>query len=1133
MKNNLFIKRTVMKLFSVLLGMSLFGNIMLAGNGFGQNLKEVTVQLTFENAPVEKVLETLNKKTGYNFLYNEKVVRSLDKKITLHSNATENMKEVLSEIANQTGLSFRCVNENIAVKLTHNSTVSEDTKNLFDKTITGKVTDAETGEPLIGATVRVKGTTIGTVTDANGNYTIEVPDDAGILSFTYVGYQPFETTLSTESVVNVQLSVDVYSMEEVVITALGFKNSRTNLGYSVGRIDNKEVSTVKNTNLKTSLLGKVSGVNVTPVRNGMGGSQRITIRGISSISRNNQPLWIVDGVPIYEGSFGSTNAIGGIDYGDPLSGIDPDNIESISVLRSNAAAALYGSRAANGVILITTKSGKNENGISVDLNLSFLIDQPIDLTDWQYLYGQGSQGKIPQNQDQALAWGTSNWGEKFNGQTGVQFDGVERPYKPFPDNFKNYYQNGLTGIYSLGINGESKNDNYRIALSRQDSKDILPNSGYERNTIGFNANTHFKKLEIQVNTHYFNENGKNRARVGGNYSNPDYGFFCIPVSLDVNMLKPGYYPDGTEMTFGDHPSETNPFFVANKIKQEDSKNHLIGALTAKLPFGKGFYLKTRIMQDYLTFRNRYSTSKGVAWNPRGGGLDEEWSESLQSNYEIIGGYEKDLKLFSLNSFVGGNILKIVNRGVNVSGNPFALEGIYSINNLQSRNVTSDYSEEQTNSLFGSLQFGWLKRAYLTFTGRTDWFSTLPKENNHLFYPSVSLSILPVEWWPHNGFITFNQLRLSAAKVSGGTSPYQLNLGYSLDAQSYNGQSIQYISSSKIPNKNLQPFLSTEYDFGVNLGFLSNRLLLDITFYDKNIKNDIVSSSVSPTTGFSSAILNVGKVTNKGIEFNLSGTLLRATDFSVLFSGNFSYNKNDVVSLGNSLETVALQRAKYSNSAYIHIDQSEPYATIQGTTFLRNDQGEIVYDENGYPIVNPESKILGYGIPNKLAGLSFTLNYKNFSLYVLFDGKFGADIFSETNKLAIQKGKHKMTLEGRESGLSVSGVDENNEPFSTLITPENLKTYYNNYAKADEPFVESADFIKFRELAIGYTVPAKKLGNIFKSVQFQITGNNLAILYKKTANIDPESNLTSSDVQGFETFGYPSVRRVGFNLNLKF
>ena len=980
MKNNLIVKRIVMKSFAILLITMLTGSILLAHETEGQGLDNVMVSLQLENTRVKKVLEELQERTEFNFLYNEKDIRSLDK-ISVQA-SSGNLEDVLYEISRQTGLSFRRVNENIAVRLKEKQEgVVENAKTLFDKKITGKVTDAETGEPLIGATVQVKGTTIGAVTNINGEYSIEIPDDAEILVISYLGYGTEEISINSKSILNIQLIKNLAQLDEVVVTALDMRDSKRKLGYSLAQLNGREVSTVKNTNLISSLQSKVSGVNVTSVNTGMGGSQRIIIRGIASISRDNQPLWIIDGVPVTSSAYGNTSAGGGVSYGDPLSGIDPDNIESLTVLKSNAAAALYGSKAANGVILVNTKSGKGAEGFGIELNSSTSFHEPRDFSDWQYEYGQGSEGKIPASQDEALSYGNQSWGAKINEQSsGVQFDGKERPYKAFPGNFEKYYRTGFTHSHSLGITGGGENHHFRVSASHNDGKDIVPNGEYQRNTIGVNASTNLNFLEIDFRINYFNEIGKNRTRIGGNYQNPHLGFFSIPTSLDANTIKPGYYDDfmESEMTFGSHPSQTNPFFVANKIKRHDDKNNLIGSLNIKIPFYNGFYVKSRILQNYISFRNQEGFGSGIAWNPRGGGINEDWNNRLQSNYEAMLGFNKTLNNLTINTFAGANMLYIVNRGVRVSGNPFVNPGIYSINNLENRNVSSQFSEEQTNSIFGSMQLGWFDRIYLTLTGRNDWFSTLPKVNNSLFYPSVSLSILPKDWLLKGEAFSINQTRMSYARVSGATSPYQLDMGYSLDTENYGGNPIQRISTGRIPNKDLKPFISTEYELGLNLGFFSDLLTLDLVYYEKNIENDIVATSVSPTTGFGSAILNVGDVENKGFETSLTGLVVNKKDFSVRFTGNFSYNMNNVVTLGDAVETIALQRAKYSNSAYIHIDEGEPYGVIRGTTLMRDDQGNLVYDENGYNIIDPESKVIGYGVYDKFFGLSFNVNYKSFS-----------------------------------------------------------------------------------------------------------------------------------------------------------
>jgi TonB-linked SusC/RagA family outer membrane protein len=845
----------------------------------------------------------------------------------------------------------------------------------------------------------------------------------------------------------------------------------------------------------------------------------------------------VDGIPINTSMIGNAtpDGGGGLDYGDGLTGLNTDDIESISVLKGNAAAALYGSRASNGVILITTKSGRDaKKKTEVSFHSTFTLDKAVDLTDWQYDYGQGVNGKKPQTQQEALLGGNAGWGEKLDGSDVIQYDGVARPYSPHRNNFTEFYKGGQTWTNSVAISGHYENHNYRISASHVDNKDIVPNTGYSRNNFSIHSESRFGNLSVNVVADFINEKAQNRQRLGGNYSNVHYTLINLPSNINVSDLAPGYDTLGKEIGINNQGIPTNPYYTTNKIHQDDERRRFIGSLELKYDITPWLYAKGRMMADYLNFKELDYTPSGVIWYPKGGGLNQDGQTNSELNYEgMIGTAFSITQKAKINAFAGGNIYKRNRESFNINGSPFVIDDIYTANNLAVKYPSTGYYRKQTNSLFASAEVSYDDLLFLNFTGRQDWFSTLPVNNNSLFYPSVSLSYLLSRHLSMPSWISFAKLRGSFAEVSGDTDPYQLTLGYSLDRDNYNGINLQKISNSVIPNVNLQPLLSSEIEFGTDFGFVNDRINVNLTYYNRKTTQDIVVTQVSNSSGFAQAILNVGEIANKGFEAAIKTVPVRSGKFKWEVSANFSYNDNKVVSLGGDLPTILLVGSK-TGSATINVEKGKRYGMIEGYTYLRDSKGAVVYDANGYPMNSTTPQILGNGLYDKIAGISNTFTYGPLSLYFLIDGKFGAEIYSEQNSLAVSNGKHKMTLAGRESGLTGDGVDAQGNANSIAVPVDKLSQYYGRVAGITENFVYDASFAKLREVSLGYQIPKKLLPAVpFSRAYVSLIARNLLILYKQTPNIDPESGTISGNAQGISATVYPTTRSYGVNLSLNF
>ena len=1029
--------------------------------------------------------------------------------------------------------------------------------------ITGKVT-TEKEEILKGAVVEIRSSdgkqVVNLTADDNGVFrtTSLIGNSRYNISVSHVGYETylFKSFLlkkGNNNSILIRLKESALNLDEVVVTALNIKRNPRSLGYSIAQLDGSKVNTVQTPNLINALSGKVPGVDVGNIANGVAGTKRIVIRGESSLTGNTNPLWVIDGIPINTNSLGglATNTPeGGYDYGDGLTGINPDDIESISVLKGNAAAALYGSRASNGVILVTTKSGKSAKGkMSVDFSSSLLVDKLIDQTKFQNVYGQSAINQLnptdlPTNADNAK--GSDSWGHILDGTPAPQFDGVVRPFSPVNDNYKRFFNTGSTITNTIALSGSNANQDYRISVSDLRNTDIVPNANFARTSVNTKAHSKYGNLDADIVLNFNYEKANNRPFIGGNHDNQFYSLLYLPNSLDISSLKPGVDSMGREMLYTQGVS--NPYYIVNYEKEVDTRNRLTGSISLKYQFTKWLYARGRFTRDYyLAKRLQYipdnNTSSSFPYNSPsniGGILNQRSLDNTENNYEFIMGVDPVLKSkFKVNGFVGANANWRTNSQSNTSGNTFIVPGVFTFNNLKTKLPSTSESRQKTNSFFGSLELSYNQYLFLTLTGRNDWFSTLPKANNNLFYPAASLSFVLSDAFTLPAAITFAKLRASTAQVSGDTDPYQLDLSYALDAYQYNNSlPLQAIGTSNIPNKLLKPLLSTDYEFGIETEFLKGRAGFDVTYYNKQIKNDIVRTAVSGTTGYSTAILNVGKMQNAGIEILLKGTPVKTKDFSWDVTATYSKNNNKVVALGNGVQGAPIQLAtSKSGNASVQLIEGLRYGAIYGFTYMRDSaSGRKIYNSTGLPVVNSKASLLGYGTYNQLLGFSNTLSYKNISLYVFFDAKFGASIYSETNATAYKNGKHAATLIGRTDGIVGDGLNQSGGENTVKVAANNISSYYNQIGTISEQFIYDASFVKLRELALRYRFESTFLKRIgISNASLSLVARNLLTVYKDKAleNVDPESNTAANNQQGIERLTYPTTRNYGMTLRFSF
>ncbi|MGL4292292.1 MAG: SusC/RagA family TonB-linked outer membrane protein [Bacteroidales bacterium] len=1026
--------------------------------------------------------------------------------------------------------------------------------------VKGQVFD-QTGEPLPGVSISVKGTTLGTITGADGDFSLNAPNNSTLL-FSFIGYQSTEKKAES-SFMKVVLKESTVEVDEVVVTALGIKKEKKALAYSVTEVKGEEMNRVKTTSVAIGLAGKVAGVNVVKPATGVMGSSRIVIRGNGSLNGNNQPLYVIDGVPMDNSGHGQADMWGGNDGGDGISSLNSEDIESMSVLKGGTAAALYGSRAANGAIVITTKKGV-AGKVKVEYGLSYTNDQPVFKNDdFQWEYGCGANGLSPNQLAQAMApqygmtpemadlylapslaqnMGMLSYGGKLDGSMVTQFDGVKRPYVAAGrNNFKNFYENGWALTNNIAVSGGNEQAQYRVAIGDQRYHDLYPNSRMERDNVTLNLNAKpSDKFSLQANVMYVRERSHNRPNLGDIIMNGNATLWLLPTNIDVLTLKDRVDKNGGELLPAGQSWISNPYFVAYDRIQKDSKDRVIGALQLQYNFTPHWYLRGRAGGDMINRRYTDVIPYGTGFRPKGSIVDGS-TYNGEFNVDAITGYNRDFEKTQLNldAFVGWNTMVSWYNSTTASGQDFVQPGFNAIGNTGTTSGGHYFSDQYINSIFGQVALSWRSMLYLNMTGRNDWFSSLAYKNkntkNHIFYPSVGLGFILSQAVQMPEWIPFLKLRGSWAESGGAVGPYQLGLTYNYN-QSYNDYPIGSINTSTIPNLNLKPLTSISYEGGLDARFFNNRLGLDVTYYVRNTKNDIVSAGISAASGYRDVKINAGKVKNHGVELLITATPVQNRHFIWNSSFNFSYNKSEVKQITNDIDEFIVETARTGHDgdncgpAYIYHQVGQPYGIIKGRAYKRNEKGEIMF-KNGLPMQGEIEK-LGESVAPYAFGFNNSFEYRNFRLSFLIDAKFGNELFSMTNAHMISFGRHKATLPGREGGVIGEGVKEDG------VTPNDVKVsamqYYMALAGITEECIYDASFIKLRELSLGYTFPVKWTRHIgISSLYVAVVGRNLWNIYDKLPMIDPESSFNNGNGQGFESYGMPISRSIGFNINVKF
>ncbi len=1066
-------------------------------------------------------------------------------------------------------------------------------------TITGLVTSSEDGAPVPGASVVVDGTTIGTVTEADGSYSLEVPETAETLVFSFVGMRSQEVDIDDRTTIDVQLVPDVVGLDEVVVTALGISREKKSLGYSVQEVSADDLDDAAQTDALSALHGRVSGVQISSSTS-MGGSNRVLIRGAKSITSENRPLIVVDGIPIDNSNFNSSSAnagYGGYDYGDMLNDINPENIESISVLKGGAASALYGSRAANGVLVITTKQAQTGvEDFAVEVNSKLGFEQVYLLPQLQRKYGGGTvisdaDGGI--NGFQQVTIDGSNylvpqyqvdesWGPKYDPNVEVLHWNAFSP-ESYPEDYLNprpwvapdndvidFYEMGRNFTNSFAIRQSGQDYGVRFSYTNTDVKGTMPNSSQDKNNFSLSGKVNLlDRLSVDANLNYINQYTKGRPELGYGDNSVGQKFFQWGQrQLDYEELKDYKENDGDQRTWNrlawDNPNpkySDNPYWIANENYPDDERDRFYGKVSLSYELLDNLFLKGSAYGDNYTFYVRERVAVGSQATPR---YYEAVRNNSEYNYEGMLSYSRQLQDINLSGFAGVNQRKYrldMNRGESSGG--LVVPEIYSLLNSADDPLTNDYTEEkQVNSVFGNVAFDYRSMVYLEGTFRNDWSSTLPEDENSYFYPSVSASFVFSEVTDFS-WLSFGKIRVNWAQTGNDTDPYRvINTYLYTQPPTRPGGSFQGTprlwAEDDLPNIALKAEQTTSTEFGIDLAFFNNRLELAATYFNDVTTDQIMPLEVSKSTGYDSKFINAGEMQNSGIELTAGLVPLDINDFQWRIFANYTKINNELTKLYKDIEAIDIQRAPFGG-VFLRASLGDRYGMLWGTDYIYDDDGNKVVGDNGHYLATPDLVPLGSVIPDFNLGIRNTFSYKNIDFNVLFDIQQGGKYYSISHMWGMYSGMLEETAQtndkgneirdpvSEDGGIKLDGVKgdvtfnddgtyevTNTTPNDTYVSAIGWGArHYHGYGTPSAQSTFDADYIKLREVSIGYTLP-NAFSGVVENIRVGLYGRNLLTFGLDQPGFDPEMATTGSgNVQGFDGGLMPTARTFGLNLQLQF
>jgi len=1048
------------------------------------------------------------------------------------------------------------------------------------ETITGTVKDTD-GNTIPYVNIVLSGTLNGTTTNENGTYTIDVPNLSGALEFSVLGYETKIITINNRRTIDIVLGDSSEVLDEVVLTALGLKRETKELGYVVQSLDAKGVTEVKSVNFLDNLSGKLAGVTINQGATGVGSSSKITIRGEASFSNNN-PLFIVDGVPINNNSvFNFTNeAAAGfqeIDFGNGAMEVNPDDIAEVSVLKGPSAAALYGTRASNGVIIIETKSGKNSKGLGISYNTSFFVDSAFQLPDFQNEYGQGNSGEFAFVD--GLGGGTNDlitysWGPRLDvGNLITQYDSpVTLPdgtvvrggdtalysgipitpteFKSQPDNLKNFYETGTTLINNIAISNGFDTGNYRLSFTDLRSESIIPGVDLDRQTVSARLNFQpIDKLRINSSISYINSNSDNRPSNGYGSENANYSLVAWgPRSLNIENLKNYWQPglEGIQQYSYNYTFFDNPYFILNENRNSFNRDRVFGNISASYDISDHLTATVRTGMDYSSelrqLRRAYSSNRFA-----NGGYAEHDVFYREVNTDFLLNYTNQFNDFNIDVSLGGNRLDQKAFTSQSQTTSLAQPGIFRLSNAASPIEVFEFeSNKRINSFYGLAKIGYKDFLFLDVTGRNDWSSALATpfsvDNTSFFYPSVSSSFIVSKVVNLPEVISFAKLRASWAQVGNDTDPYQTT-GAFVAQTPFNGQPT-FSNSNTIANADLVPELTSSFEVGADLRFFNDQLRFDVSYYNALTKDQIISLPIGISSGYTQQVVNGGEVRSKGLEVIVGVSPIISQNFKWNSTLNFSTNGSTVESLPQDEGRLTLAYSRIYDSqnqtVFLQAEEGGRVGDLYGTGYLKNENGDFILTDEGRYIPDNELQKLGNYNPDFMLGFNNQFNYKNWNMGFLLDWRQGGIIVSRTRALGNVGGQLAETAFRPETGIVPEGVvntgTDDNPVYEANTVAVSAESYYRQFydRNHEENNTYDASFLKLRQLSIGYTFNNLSLFNQDATLSLSLIGKNLFAI-TENPHFDPEQLAVQGQgfISGVEDMSYATTRSIGFKAGFNF
>lgn len=1113
------------------------------------NSKSFKITINVKNKDLVEVLNTVKKQTGYNILYSNNTLKEVGL-ISIQANEMP-LVEFLDEILLNNQLNYTISTSNILIRKGAVSVNSAPLQQL----IRGVVRD-ENGKAMAGVSITKKGTSIRVSSNEKGQFEIDAKTN-DMLTFSFVGYETRDFLIGTMNTIQISLVPAVKSMDEVVVTALGIKRVEKAIGFAQQTVGSEQLATAVSPNWSDGLKGKVAGLNIISGGTGPINSQSIQLRGATSLNpSSNYALIVIDGVPMNQETTPYGNNVGAaygteapVDYGNAISELRQEDIESVSVLKGPSAAALYGSRAANGALIITTKTGRKNQKLGITYTSSLNLDQVTNWPDYQYEYGAGSFNARDANGNQYYSWGNSAdgpstntpeaFGPKFNGQKFFQYDpltqqqGAERTlWRPYKNNMKDFFRLGTTFENALSFQGGDDKGSMRLNIAHTDNDYITPNSGYKRNAVSFNGNYQVSRLiKVSAGVNYNNRSSENLPAFG--ISNGSLGYFLMFLmpSVDIDWYKP-IWQNGKENIQQLNPFSnwsSNPYYILNVDTNPLTSNQLIGNTKVDVKLTDNWNIMGRVSLNSLSQLRETHRGYSSQKHPKGYyGRQDVMSQEINSDF--LSTYSNSFAdVFKYSIMGGGSRMQYDLRNVMTSVDALVVPTVFTLSNgVNNPITTTNDAAKRINSLYGMGSISWDDKIFVDVTGRNDWSSSLPSNNNSYFYPSVSSSFILSDLLKLPKSISYLKYRASFAQVGADADPYQT-------ARYYNQSG--FPSSASVPgtlfNSDLKPEITSSVETGIDLKFFNNRFGLDLTYYNSITKNQILALPSDIVGGYGNRVINAGEVKNKGWELIMTATPIKNKNFDWKVTANWSTNDNTIMSLTDNLERQTLTQVW---QAYVIATVGGSTTDLWGTKFARDPNGNMVY-KNGVPVRGTTPEYIGNTAPDWKGGLTNTFLYKNFRLSLTVDGQVGGQVFSGTYNRASWAGTMSNTLPGREEGFIVgNGVVLNTDgSYSTNTQQVNTQTYYTELHQATEAGIFSGTFLKVRELTFGYTFP-KRLIERYKidGLTISLFGRNLAV-FDNYPMFDPEAGSKNGAVfvPGIEITPMPYTASYGFNFKIDF